>query len=60
MWNRLIATLGVTSNISTSKIKGDGDVLLARSKVSPTAWLARNTSIYFTPDVFFKEMGFAK
>lgn len=56
MWNRLLATLGVTSNrsnISTGKIKRDGDVLLARSKIPPTGLLALNASIYFTPDVFF-------
>lgn len=61
LWSRLIATLGVTSNrsnISTSKIKRDGDVLLARSKTPPIGWLALHTSIYFTPDVFFK--GIAK
>lgn len=56
VWNKLTAKLGVTSNrsnISTSKIKRDGDVLLARSKIPPTGWLALNASIYFTPDVFF-------
>lgn len=39
MWNRLTTTLGITtnrSNISTSKINRDGDVLLARSKIPPT------------------------
>lgn len=48
------------SNMSTSKIKRDGNVLLARSKIPLTGWLALNASIYFTPDVFFKEMGFTK